>query len=91
MCAAVIGGMDRLKRDYIDAAKRHGIRLKVLTGKENRIGDKLGQTDLVILFTNQLSHAARREALVHARKNNIPVEMSHSCGVSSLKECLSRA
>ncbi|WP_461209152.1 DUF2325 domain-containing protein [Desulfocurvus sp. DL9XJH121] len=91
MCAAVIGGMDRLKRDYINAAKKQGIRLKVLTGKENRIGEKLGSADLLILFTNQLSHSARREALVHARKNNIQVELSHSCGVSSLKECLSRA
>ena len=91
MCATVIGGMDRLKRDYINAAKKEGVRLKVLTGKENRIAGKLGNADLVILFTNQLSHSARREAIAHARKNNIPVVQSHSCGVSSLRESLAQA
>lgn len=91
MCAAVIGGMDRLKRDYINAAKKEGYRLKVLTGKENRIAGKLGSADLLILFTNQLSHSARREALAHARKKNIPVVQSHSCGVSSLRDSLSQA
>lgn len=88
MCAAVIGGMDRLKRDYINAAKREGIKLKVFTGKENRISPKLGSANLIILFTNQLSHAARRDVISHAKKNNIPVRQAHSCGVSSLRECL---
>ncbi|BBD06746.1 DUF2325 domain-containing protein [Desulfovibrio ferrophilus] len=91
MCAAVIGGMDRLKRDYINAAKREGVKLKVFTGKENRIAPKLGSASLIILFTNQLSHAARRDVINHAKKNNIPVEQAHSCGVSSLRECLNRS
>lgn len=90
MCATVIGGMDRLKRDYINAAKLEGIELKVFTGKESRIAPKLGNTGLIILFTNQLSHAARRDVLNHAKKHNIPVRQAHSCGVSSLRECLNR-
>lgn len=91
MCAAVIGGMDRLKRDYINAAKRQGIKLKVFTGKENKIAPKLGRADLVILFTNQLSHAARKDVVNYAKSNDIKVAMSHSCGVSSLRRCLEEA
>ena len=36
MCAALIGGMDRLKKHYIAEAERFGINLKVLIG-ERRI------------------------------------------------------
>lgn len=88
MCAALIGGMDRLKRDYINAAKKEGIKLKVFTGKESRIAPKIGDADMVIIFTNKVSHDARREAMGHAKSNSIPVHMLHSCGVSTLKTCL---
>jgi len=59
MCAALIGGMDRLKRDYITSAKEKGVKLKVFTGKENKVSEKLGNADHVIIFTNQISHAAK--------------------------------
>jgi hypothetical protein len=88
MCGALIGGMDRLKREYIDTAKRHGVRLKVFTGKENKIHGKLGQPNFLIMFTNKVSHEARRSVMSHARSQKIPVYMMHSCGVSSLDNCL---
>lgn len=88
MCATLIGGMDRLHRDYINSARDRGVALKVFTGKENHIADKVGSADHVILFTNMVSHAARREVMQHARANNIPVHLLHSCGVSTLRQCL---
>jgi hypothetical protein len=88
MCIGLIGGMDRLKQDYISTAKDSGCALKVFTGKEHRIADKLGQLDMLIMFTNKISHAARREVMAHARANNIPVQMLHSCGVSTLRQAL---
>ncbi len=38
MCVALIGGMDRLERDYINIneAERLGVELKVYTKSENR-------------------------------------------------------
>ncbi|SKA62692.1 DUF2325 domain-containing protein [Desulfobaculum bizertense] len=91
MCAVVVGGMDRLKRDYIDTAKRLGIRLKVFTGKENVIAPKMGQADLIVLFTNQVSHKAKKEVVSYAKANDIQLHMSHSCGISTLRSCLSNA
>lgn len=88
MCAAVIGGMDRLKRDYINTAKGMGVKLKVFTGKENAIAPKLGKADLVVVFTNQVSHKARKEVCTYAKANDIPLLLSHSCGVSTLRQCL---
>ncbi len=88
MCVGLIGGMDRLRRDYISTAEGTGCALKVFTGKESRIGEKLGRLDMLILFTNKVSHSARREVMAHARANNIPVQMLHSCGVSTLRQAL---
>lgn len=89
MCATLIGGMDRLKRDYINAAKANGVDLKVFTGKENCISQKMGSPDLVIVFTNKVSHAARKEVMQYAKSRNIPVRMVHNCGVTTLRQNLS--
>lgn len=88
MCAALIGGMDRLKRDYVNEAKKNGIKLKHYTGKERKISGSLGSVDFVVLFTNKVSHKARKDVLSAARGQDVPVIMHHSCGISSLKKCL---
>ncbi|MDL2290499.1 DUF2325 domain-containing protein [Desulfovibrio sp. OttesenSCG-928-F20] len=88
MCAALIGGMDRLHKEYIDAAKDMGIELKCFTGQERSIRRQLGHVDIMILCTGKVSHAARAEAVKHARCHSIPLRMVHSSGLSSLRKCL---
>jgi len=91
MCAALIGGMDRLKQEYLRTAKQAGVDLKIFTGKESTIAAQLGKSERIIIFTNKVSHQARNEAMNVAKANNIPVHMLHSCGVSSLRKCLREA
>lgn len=88
MCAALVGGMDRLRKEYIDTAKEMGVSLKVFTGQERSIKNQLGELDMMILFTGKVSHAARQEAIKHAKANKIPVHMVHSSGVSALRKCI---
>ncbi|GAB6057542.1 DUF2325 domain-containing protein [Desulfonatronum parangueonense] len=88
MCATLIGGMDRLKSNYLRTAKQAGVNLKIFTGKENSISAQLRESEMIIIFTNKVSHQARNEAVNIARNRKIPVHMLHSCGVSSLKKCL---
>ncbi|MBI9112561.1 DUF2325 domain-containing protein [Maridesulfovibrio ferrireducens] len=90
MCAALIGGMDRLKQNYITSAKQKGFKLKVFTGKENKVSAMLGKADHVIIFTNQISHAAKIDIVKYTKAKNIPLHMYHSCGVSTLKNCLEK-
>jgi len=89
MCATLIGGMDRLKQDYLRTAKQAGVDLKIFTGKESTIAAQLGKSERIIIFTNKVSHQAKNEAMNVAKARNIPVHMLHSCGVSSLRKCLS--
>ncbi len=68
MCVALIGGMDRLERHYISEAERMGIDLKVYTKSETGIASKIKNVDAVVIFTNKVSHKARKEAMSMAKK-----------------------
>lgn len=88
MTAALVGGMDRLQPHYQKEAKKAGYKLKMFTGTENTINERIGNIDLLIIFTGKVSHCAKKCAMNAARAENIPVKMCHSCGVSTLRECL---
>lgn len=88
MCIALVGGMDRLRQRYILEAEKHGITLKVFTKSETGLISKTRNVDAMVIFTNRISHQARREVLVAARSGNIPVFMYHSCGVCTLRSSL---
>ncbi|RJQ54534.1 MAG: DUF2325 domain-containing protein [Nitrospiraceae bacterium] len=89
MCVALIGGMDRLGRQYKNEAEKLGINLKVFTRSEAGIGSKIKNMDALVILTNKVSHQAKREVMNVAKAKNIPVFMYHSCGVCTLRDCLS--
>ena len=91
MCAALVGGMDRLKREYMAEALKNGVRLKHFTGKERKIAKSLEGMDFIVLFTNKVSHKARKEVFDAVKGMDVPVYMYHSCGISSLRKCLDEA
>ena len=88
MCVALVGGMDRLKKEYENAAKKCGVTLKVFTGKESCLVDKMGNPDMAILFTSMISHNARTEVMQRSRSLGIPVHFLHTNGVSGLRNYL---
>lgn len=89
MCVALIGGMDRLERHYISEAEKLGIDLRVFTKAESQISSKIKNMDAMVIFTNKVSHRVKKEAVNTAKAMNIPVLMYHSCGVCTLRDCLS--
>ena len=91
MCAALVGGMDRLRREYMNEADRQDVTLKHFTGKERVIAKSIGKVDVVVLFTNKVSHKARKDVIKACKKDNIPVIQHHSCGLGSLRKCLDQA
>lgn len=88
MCVTLIGGMDRLRSSYMAAAREHGHTLKCISRNEANFQDKTGNPDMLIIFTNKISHEARRKAMNLAKSKNIPIVLAHSCGLSTLRECL---
>jgi len=80
--------MERLRGCYIREARKSGIRLKVFNRPDIDLKDKLGHADAVVVFTNKVSHEAKRVVMKTARKRDIPVYVHHSCGLCSLRDCL---
>lgn len=88
MCVALIGGMDRLKRDYQRIGGKYGAEIRHFEKRCPYLEQKLLSVDAIIVFTDKVSHDARNIAVSTGRGAGIPVLMCHSCGVSSLKRCL---
>jgi len=87
MCIALIGGMDRLERHYKSEAEKFGIELKVFNTSAAGIASKVKTADAVVIFTNKVSHRARKEVISMVRSRNIPVYQYHSCGICTLRDC----
>ncbi len=88
MCVAIIGGMDRLEKHYMNEAERLGITLKVFTKFETEIAKKINRVDAVIIFSDKVSHKAKTAAMKAIKTKAIPLAMHHSCGLSSLRNIL---
>lgn len=88
MCVGLVGGMDRLERHYLEEANKSGIELRVFSVLESKIAAKLKNVDAIVIFTNKVSHKAKKQAMEVSRAHGIPVYMHHSCGVCTLRECL---
>ncbi len=88
MSVVIIGGNECMERRYIDTCKQYGCKAKVFTKMKGEIRTKFGSPDLVILFTNTVSHKLVACANSEAKKCNARVERTHSSSLSSLKNIL---
>jgi hypothetical protein len=88
MCIALIGGMDRLKRNYEKNATEFGVNLKFFPSLATGVADRMKNVDAIIVFTGKTSHTIRDVAVRIAKARKIPLRMIHSSGVSSLRTCM---
>ena len=88
MSIAIVGGLDRLKRSYERKCKDMGYRVKVFSKRVPNLANRILGTDGIVIFTGTVAHPMAEEATRAARMRNIPLERSHSSGVSALKRCL---
>lgn len=88
MSVVIIGGNERMEMQYENICKNHGFRAKVFTKEEGALKRKLGTPDLMILFTNTVSHKMVLSAVGEAKKNNIPVARCHTSSANALNNLL---
>lgn len=88
MSIALIGGIKSLERSYINEAEKLGLELKVFNGPETRMSSKIKDIEAFVIFTNMVSHRARKVVMKRARTDKVLVLTCHSCGISTLRECL---
>lgn len=88
MSVVIIGGNECMVCQYEQICKKHGCKAKVFVKEKSGFRKKLGNPDLMILFTNTVSHKMVYSAVSEAKKNNIRVERTHSSSASALTEVL---
>jgi len=84
MCVVIIGGNERMVCQYEDICKDHGCKAKVFVKERGNLKKKMGCPDLLILFTNTVSHKMAKSAIGEAKRNKVPIARVHSSSASAL-------
>ena len=88
MSVVIIGGNERMERQYVQICKKHNCKAKVFTRMTANLKTQIGQPDLIILFTSTVAHKMVHCALKEAERHNIRVERSHTSSASALEQVL---
>ena len=75
MSVVIIGGNECMERQYQQICKKHGCK-------------QIGTPDLMILFTNTVSHKMVLSAVTEAKKNDVNIVRTHSSSAASLTSVL---
>lgn len=87
MSVVIVGGNECMVRQYMDLCKEYKCKAKVFakmtTGLKN-----MGTPDLLVLFTNTVSHKMVRSALSEAKGGNTKIVRCHTSSMAALKSIL---
>ena len=68
-----------------------GINAKIFTQMSANLSEQIGSPDLLILFTNTVSHKMVKCAITEAEKCNAEIVRCHTSSKSALNEILQNA
>lgn len=88
MSIVIIGGNEGMVCQYTDICKKYGCKAKIFPKEKGSVRKKIGCPDLMILFTDTVSHKMVMTAAREAKKNNIPVARIHTSSASGLRMIL---
>lgn len=78
MSVVIIGGHDRMVCQYKKVCKSFNCKAKVFTQMSATLSKQIGNPDLIVLFTNTVSHKMARCAVEEAERCNADVVRCHS-------------
>ena len=88
MSVVIIGGHDRMVRQYKEICENHKYKAKVFTQMKTGLDKLIGRPDLLILFTNTVSHKMVKCAMDGAKRSNARVVRCHTSSGAALTEIL---
>ncbi len=86
MSVVIVGGNERMERQYKDLCKSYNYKAKVFTKKSGRMS--IGSPDLMVLFTDTVSHKMVQSVLNATKGQNVRIERCHSSSATALKGIL---
>ncbi|MEA4853474.1 MAG: DUF2325 domain-containing protein [Christensenella sp.] len=90
MSVVIVGGNECMIRQYLTLCKQYNCRAKVLIEMRGTVRNKIGNPDLMVLFTSTLSHKMLRCAMSVTKGGNTVIARSHTSSMSALKEILEK-
>ena len=84
MSVVIIGGNERMEHQYKQICKKYKCKAKVFTRMAGNLKTQIGQPDLIILFTNTVSHKMVTNAVAEAKRNHVQIERVHTSSASAL-------
>lgn len=91
MSVVIVGGHDRMVSQYKEICKNYNCRAKVFTQMSGNLKDMIGSPDLLILFTNTVSHKMVRCAVNEAEKCHADIVRCHISSKAALNKILEKA
>ncbi len=88
MSVVVVGGNDRMATKYKEICLSFNCKAKVFTQMPADFENKLGNPDLMVVFTNTCSHKMALSVSRRSEKHDIPVARIHSASAAALKSVL---
>ena len=88
MSIVIIGGHDRMVRQYHDICKAYKCKAKVFTQMTGDLKKQVGKPDLFVLFTNTVSHKMVKCAVEEAEKCHASIVRCHTSSKNALEEIL---
>ena len=88
MSVVIVGGNDRMVRQYKDLCQEYQCRAKVFTQMKSGLREKIGRPDLLVLFTGTMSHKMLHCALSETKGSGAVVVRSHTSSMEALKGIL---
>lgn len=90
MSVVIIGGNDRMISQYKRICKKYNCKAKVFTQMIPKLGNQIGCPDVVILFTNTVSHQMAYCAVAEAERNNAEIIRCHTSSGNALNGILEK-
>ena len=90
MSVVIVGGNECMERRYIELCRKYSCEANVFTKPRGGLKSKLGSPDLMIFFTDTMSHKMLHSALSEIKGQNTRVEYCRSASLSALKSVLEK-
>ncbi|MGI6721470.1 MAG: DUF2325 domain-containing protein [Anaerovoracaceae bacterium] len=88
MSVVIIGGNERMEGRYKDLCRKYNGKAKVFTKTKGALKKKIGEPDLMVMFTNTVSHKMVISATGEARGKRTKIVHAPSSSLACLKRIL---
>ena len=88
MSVVILGGNERMVRDYKDLCKSYQYSAKVISKMGGTLKGRVGNPDLLVLFTDTISHKILKNAMNEIKGQKTKVCRCRSGSLSALRETL---